>query len=94
MVNDGDIRAYRVVGRVQGVGFRWWTQKRAVELGLTGSVRNAADGSVEVVASGAPDALDQLERALAAGPAMAGVEEVRREAVLDRSRVLGFEILR
>jgi len=76
------------------VGFRWWTRKHAVDLGLTGSVRNAGDGSVEVVASGPASSLDALEAALAKGPAMAEVEDVRREAVLDRARLLGFEILR
>ena len=39
-------------GRVQGVGFRWWTRARALELGLTGWARNTQDGRVEVVAEG------------------------------------------
>lgn len=41
-----------VSGRVQGVGFRWWTRSRALELGLVGSARNLDDGRVEVVAEG------------------------------------------
>lgn len=41
-----------VSGRVQGVGFRWWTRARALELGLTGSASNLEDGRVEVVAEG------------------------------------------
>ncbi|WP_353651066.1 acylphosphatase [Nakamurella sp. A5-74] len=41
-----------VRGRVQGVGFRWWTRSRALELGLVGSATNRADGGVEVVAEG------------------------------------------
>ena len=41
-----------VRGRVQGVGFRWWTRSRALELGLVGWARNATDGRVEVVAEG------------------------------------------
>ena len=41
-----------VHGRVQGVGFRWWTRSRALELGLTGSASNLADGRVAVVAEG------------------------------------------
>ena len=41
-----------VRGRVQGVGFRWWTRARALELGLTGEARNLPDGRVAVVAEG------------------------------------------
>ncbi|GGM40021.1 acylphosphatase [Longimycelium tulufanense] len=41
-----------VHGTVQGVGFRWWTRSRALELGLVGSARNLPDGRVEVVAEG------------------------------------------
>jgi acylphosphatase len=41
-----------VRGQVQGVGFRWWTRARALELGLVGHARNTADGRVEVVAEG------------------------------------------
>jgi len=41
-----------VRGRVQGVGFRWWTRARALELGLTGWAANLPDGRVEVVAQG------------------------------------------
>jgi acylphosphatase len=42
----------RVSGRVQGVGFRWWTRARALELGLVGSATNLSDGRVEVRARG------------------------------------------
>lgn len=41
-----------VRGRVQGVGFRWWTRSRALELGLTGYAANRPDGRVQVVAQG------------------------------------------
>ncbi len=44
-----------VHGTVQGVGFRWWTRARALELGLVGSARNLTDGRVEVVAEGRRD---------------------------------------
>ena len=49
-----------VRGRVQGVGFRWWTRARALELGLAGSAANLADGRVEVVAEGSREACDSL----------------------------------
>nr|WP_243871791.1 acylphosphatase [Amycolatopsis viridis] len=49
-----------VAGRVQGVGFRWWTRCRALELGLVGSARNLDDGRVRVVAEGARSHCEQL----------------------------------
>ena len=49
-----------VKGRVQGVGFRWWTRARALELGLVGSATNLDDGRVEVVAEGREQALRAL----------------------------------
>lgn len=49
-----------VKGRVQGVGFRWWTRARALELGLMGSATNLADGRVEVVAEGPRPACEAL----------------------------------
>lgn len=49
-----------VHGAVQGVGFRWWTRARALELGLVGSATNLADGRVQVVAEGPKDACDDL----------------------------------
>lgn len=56
-----------VAGRVQGVGFRWFTKETADGLGLTGWVRNRADGAVEAEAEGTADALDEFERRLRTG---------------------------
>lgn len=70
------IRRYIVRGRVQGVGFRWFTLRSARRLNLRGWVRNAADGSVEVVASGAPESLDALKSDLTRGPVASSVREV------------------
>jgi acylphosphatase len=67
----------RVTGRVQGVGFRWWSRRQAGALGLVGWVMNGDDErSVELVAEGRPEALDRLERLLRAGPDSARVEQV------------------
>jgi acylphosphatase len=72
---DGQ-RAFRVVGRVQGVGFRWWTRRTAVELGLHGWVRNERDGSVVVHAGGSAKALGLLEEALRRGPTASRVDRL------------------
>ncbi|MCX6471453.1 MAG: acylphosphatase [Corynebacteriales bacterium] len=53
-----------VHGHVQGVGFRWWTRARALELGLVGHATNQPDGRVLVVAEGPHDAVDGLLRLL------------------------------
>lgn len=85
-------RAFVVVGRVQGVGFRHWTVKNARALELEGTVRNRSDGRVEVHARGAPGALDTLEERLHHGPRTArveGVEEVEpREELPSEFRVV------
>jgi acylphosphatase len=50
-----------VRGWVQGVGFRWWTRARALELGLVGHARNMPDGRVEIVAQGPVEAVVRLQ---------------------------------
>lgn len=72
-------RGYRVSGRVQGVGFRWWARGVAEELALGGTVRNLADGSVEVRATGDAASLDRLEGMLRVGPRFSRVD--RLEAI-------------
>lgn len=66
----------RITGRVQGVGFRNFTQHRARDLGLTGWVRNESDGSVRLEAEGDAEALDDLETAIHDGPRLARVDTV------------------
>jgi len=56
-----------VHGFVQGVGFRWWTRSRALELGLTGFAANKPDGRVQVVAQGPRDACQRLLDLLESG---------------------------
>jgi acylphosphatase len=70
-------RSYHVSGRVQGVGFRWFTARAARRLGLSGFVRNLDDGRVEVLASGSDGALSELESTLRQGPPHAWVEAVQ-----------------
>lgn len=70
-----------VSGRVQGVGFRWFTIRLAQQLGVAGWVSNLPDGRVEVVAKGPSEALTRLEQALRTGPRMASVEGVEKSDI-------------
>lgn len=84
-------RTYLVRGRVQGVGYRYFAQTWAADIGVTGWVRNRDDGNVEVYAAGTPAQLDELAGRLRQGPRFAdvrGVEEM--EAALLQSD--GFSI--
>lgn len=65
-----------VHGHVQGVGFRWWTRSRALELGLTGYAANQTDGRVLVVAQGPRDACEQLLGLLQGGATPGTVDAV------------------
>jgi len=71
-------RRYFVEGRVQGVGFRFFVEYAAHELGLAGYTRNLADGRVEVYAIGTPDKLDELAGRLWCGPRLASVRRVEQ----------------
>jgi acylphosphatase len=77
MVDSSPARLHGIVtGIVQGVNFRWFTQRRAADLGLVGHVRNRSDGSVEFVAEGSRDSLERLIDQLKIGPPSAVVENV------------------
>ena len=79
----------RVVGTVQGVGFRAWAQYESSRLGLTGYVRNLADGSVEVVASGDRSALDDMLIMLDTGPPAGTVTSVSVEWLSEGDPIAG-----
>ena len=82
---------YRVTGRVQGVGYRYFALTSAHRLGIAGFARNLPDGSVEVVAEGAAEAVVAFEEKLREGPAFARVEIVDKEALAERGDQ-GFHI--
>ena len=69
-------RRWFIRGRVQGVGFRYFAQRAADELGLHGYARNLDDGRVEVYAAGPEDRLSKLYSMLLTGPRWADVRGV------------------
>ena len=91
--NTADLRARRFVvrGRVQGVGFRWFVEREAHMLGVSGWVRNNADGSVEVLAMGTREQLSGLRSRLQQGPRAARVDAVEEK---DAQPVAGLKSFR
>lgn len=84
---------FRVVGRVQGVGFRWWAREEARSLDLAGSVRNDPDGAVSGAAEGPPEALEIFRDRLSQGPSQALVATLHWELDAepeDRAQSLPF----
>ena len=67
---------FRVHGRVQGVGFRWWTRETARGLDVRGTVANRPDGTVEVHVNGTQKAVELFAEQLAEGPWGARVDRV------------------
>lgn len=69
-------RKYIVHGRVQGVGFRYFTRKMAEAFDITGRVRNASDGSVEIVASGSAENHRSFKEQIEIGPGGSRVDKI------------------
>ncbi|RFB93430.1 acylphosphatase [Rhizobium leguminosarum bv. trifolii] len=82
----------RVSGRVQGVGFRMWARDEALRLGLTGWVRNEADGSVAALIAGPDTAISTMIERFGRGPAGASVSGVETEASPLETMPVGFRI--
>jgi acylphosphatase len=68
---------YKISGRVQGVGFRYFVDRVASQLRICGYVKNCWDGSVEVYAIGDAESLEELRRNLAEGPRSARVTNIQ-----------------
>ncbi|HMF93639.1 MAG TPA: acylphosphatase [Vicinamibacterales bacterium] len=83
-------RRFLISGRVQGVGFRFFTQEAAEREGVHGWVRNLPDGRVEAQAEGDAEALERFERALRRGPRGARVDEVDVDSLPPTGRDTGF----
>lgn len=85
-------RQARVMGRVQGVAYRAWTQGQAEALGLRGWVHNNPDGSVSALVVGPEDAVETMLDRMWAGPGAAAVRDVSVDPVDPVPDVQGFEI--
>jgi len=85
-------RKYVISGRVQGVGFRAFTETQAAVEGLHGWVRNLADGRVEVLVEGDLEAVNRAEAKLRRGPAGARIEDVMVDDVAPSGRATGFTV--
>ena len=85
-------RHYRVRGRVQGVGYRYFAQRIALRLGVRGWVRNVPNGEVEVYAEASGAVLSQFRRELERGPVASEVSEVIEEVAELTDRFSSFEI--
>jgi acylphosphatase len=83
---------YRVRGRVQGVGFRYFVVENAVRLGVRGYVRNLSNGDVEVHAEAEEGAVALLRKALEDGPMLARVAEVIEEDAPLTSQYASFQV--
>ena len=70
------VKHLSISGQVQGVGFRYYMQRKARELGVTGWVRNCRDGSVAAAVQGTPEAVNSMIAWARRGPASALVREV------------------
>ena len=95
MGGDGEDRSclHAVVrGDVQGVGFRYFVERRAEQAGLAGWVRNRADGTVECLVAGPRRELEHLVDELRRGPGMAEVESVDIEWRGDCGELAGFRV--
>jgi acylphosphatase len=87
--DDARLTAW-VHGRVQGVGFRWWTRSRALELGLTGYAANKPDGRVEVVAQGPREKCRRLLELLQSGNTPGTVDNVVSDWSASTETISGF----
>ena len=85
-------RRYVIMGRVQGVGFRFFAEAAAAREGVHGWVRNRPDGTVEAWVEGDAESVQRIEAALHRGPAGARVERVDVEDAVPTGRPSGFTV--
>ena len=85
-------RKYIISGRVQGVGYRFFAERVASQLGLRGYVKNLWDGNVEAYAIGEEAQLEEFRRRLAEGPRMSHVTAVQESVEAVDKNYRRFEI--
>ena len=85
-------RRYLISGRVQGVGFRYFTEAAAAREGLQGWVRNLPDGRVEIDVEGEAEAMERFERNVNHGPPGARVSAVHVDDTVPQRRASGFSV--
>lgn len=81
-----------IYGRVQGVSFRYYTQRQAEQLNVTGWVANQRDGTVRVVAEGTEEGIAQLQQFLQDGPPGARVDKVEASWAEATGEFRGFQV--
>ena len=86
-------KQFFIFGRVQGVGFRFFTLQEASKLGIKGTVRNRIDGSVEVIAQGTEDQISLMQAWLLDGPKIAKVERVVENNYVETRELEQFSII-
>jgi acylphosphatase len=85
-------RRFLISGRVQGVGFRWFTKDAADREGVTGWVRNLPDGRVEALVEGEADAVTRVERFIRSGPPGARIQTVHVDTEPAAGAHKGFSV--
>lgn len=93
-MNQVEVETYNILlsGRVQGVGFRYFAERRAERYNIKGYVRNTYDNKVEVVCQGESDNLDKFIIDIKNGPSFSHVEQVNIEKIFDAPVYGMFEI--
>jgi acylphosphatase len=86
------VRRYLISGRVQGVGYRYFTKRLADQLEIVGWVKNLSDGRVETRAKGTPEELERYRETLEQGPVGARVEQIEEIELTEQPGWSRFEI--
>jgi acylphosphatase len=95
MTDQEFVRLHAIVeGRVQGVGFRYFTQRQAVQLGLTGWVRNRWEGTVELTAEGPREEIEKLLQSIGRGPQAGTTRNVKYDFQEATGEFISFQIRR